>query len=314
MDIRHLRIFIEVADSGKMSSAATKLFISQPTVSQTIRELEEHYDILLFQRLCKKLHITLEGEKLLLHARSVVDKFDNLEEKIFLINNTDKIKIGATITIGNCLISNIIQNIQKKNPKIEPYAYVNNTRAIEGKLLRSELDIGLVEGEITDSKLITIPAVDDYLVLVCSADHSFSTRKRIDLYELQGMNFVMREEGSGTRKLFEDHMNNNGITIKTKWETNCPGAMKNAIIKNDCLGVLSIRLIEEEVKNGTIKVIQHSQEPWHRNLSIVYHKDKILDEAMKSIIGVIKEYKEIELMKEIWPTHLLKKTDSLKSS
>lgn len=306
MDIRHLRVFIEVADSGKMSTAATKLFISQPTVSQTIRELEEYYNILLFQRLSRKLHITPEGEKLLLHARTVVDRFDSLEEKIFLINNTDKIKIGATITVGNCLISNIVRNIQKRNPKIEPYAYVNNTRAIEDKLLRSELDIGIVEGEIMDPKLITIPAVDDYLVLVCSKDHIFSDRKRIDLHELQGMDFVMREEGSGTRRLFEEHIAKQGVTIKTRWETNCPGAMKNAVILNGCLGVLSIRLIEEEVKNDTIRVIQHSEKPWHRDLNIVYHKDKIIDKTMESIIEVIKEYKEIELMKEVWPIRLLK--------
>jgi DNA-binding transcriptional LysR family regulator len=306
MDIRHLRIFIEVADSGKMSSAAAKLFISQPTVSQTIRELEEYYNILLFQRLCKKLHITPEGEKLLLYARTVVEKFDNLEEKIFLINDRDKIKIGATITVGNCLISNIIQNIQKENPKIEPYAYVNNTSMIENKLLKSELDIGIVEGEITNPNIISIPAVDDYLVLACSKDHSFANRKKVDLCELQGMDFVMREEGSGTRKLFEEYIGKVGVSVKTKWETNCPGAMKNAIIKNGCLGVLSIRLIEDEIKNDIIRIIQHSEEPWHRNLSIVYHKDKVIDQTMERVIDVIKEYKEIDLMKKVWPGRLLK--------
>lgn len=308
MDIRHLRIFIEVADSGKMSSAAEKLFISQPTVSQTIRELEEYYNILLFQRLSKRLHITPEGEKLLIYARTVVNQFDNLEKKIFLINNTDKIKIGATLTVGSCLISDIILNIQEKNSKIEPYAYVNNTRIIEDKLLKSELDIAVVEGEIIDPKLVSIPTIDDYLVLVCSAEHGFANKKRVDLSELEGMDFVMREVGSGTRKLFEDHIEDAGVTIKTKWETNCPGVMKEAVIKNGCLGVLSIRLVEEEIKNGTMQVIQHSEDPWHRNFSIVYHKDKIIDKAMEDVIEVIKEYKEIELMKEVWPGRLSKKS------
>ena len=307
MDIRHLRVFIEVADSGKMSSAATKLFISQPTVSQTIRELEEYYNILLFQRLSKKLHITPEGEKLLEYAKTVVEKFDSLEKKIFLINNTDEIKIGATITIGNSLIYDIVENIEEELPNIKPYAFVDNTRAIKSKLLKSELDIAIVEGTITDPKLITIPAVDDYLVLTCSSAHELANKNNLDLEELQGRDFVMREEGSGTRKTFEEYLGKKGVTVRTKWETNCPGAMKNAIIKNGCLGVLSIRLIEEELKDGRIKVIQHSEEPWHRNLNIVYHKDKVIDQTMKNIIDIIKSYKEIELMKDIWPGRLLKK-------
>lgn len=306
MDIRHLRVFIEVSDSGKMSSAAANLHISQPTVSQTIRELEDYYNILLFQRLSRKLHITPEGEKLLAYARTVVNQFDNLEKKIFLINNTNEFKIGATITVGNCLISNIVQKIQDTNPKLQTYTYVNNTRSVEEKLLESELDLGLVEGEITDPKLISIPAVDDYLVLVCGADHHFADKIQIDLSDLQGMDFVMRETGSGTRKMFEDNLCKQGITVNTKWETNCPGAMVSAIINNGCLGVLSIRLIEEEIKNGTIRVIQHSDDPWHRNLSIVYHKDKVIDKTMENIIQIIKDYKEIELIKQVWPKRLLK--------
>lgn len=306
MDIRHLRIFIEVADSGKMSTAAAKLFISQPTVSQTIREIEEHYNILLFQRLCKKLHITPEGKNLLSYSRNVVNKFDSLEEKMFLINDVDKIKIGATITIGNCLISNIVKNIEENNPRIETYVYVNNTSVIENKLLKSELDIGIVEGEIKNPNLISIPAVDDYLVLVCGIDHIFANREKVELAELEGMDFVMRENGSGTRKLFEDYMYDNEVTVKTKWETNCPGAMKNAVIHNGCLGVLSIRLVEDEIKNDTIRVIQHSKNSWDRHFSIVYHKDKVIDKAMESVIEVIKDHKEIDIMKKIWSGKLIK--------
>ena len=80
MTIRHLRIFIEVAECGKMSAAAEKLFISQPTVSQAIKELEEHYGVLLFERLNKRLYITEKGKKLLSYARKVVKQFYDMEE------------------------------------------------------------------------------------------------------------------------------------------------------------------------------------------------------------------------------------------
>ena len=69
MTIRHLRIFIEVAKSGNMSKAAERLFISQPTVSQAISELEEYYGVLLFERLNRRLYITEIGKKLFFYAK-----------------------------------------------------------------------------------------------------------------------------------------------------------------------------------------------------------------------------------------------------
>ena len=80
MTIRHLKIFIEVADSGKMSIAASKFYISQPTVSQIIRELEEHYHTRLFERISQKLYITPNGQTLLNNARKIVADFDALKK------------------------------------------------------------------------------------------------------------------------------------------------------------------------------------------------------------------------------------------
>ena len=295
MDIRHLKIFIEVAETGKMSAAATNLYVSQPTVSQTIREIEDNYNVLLFERLCRKLHITPEGTKLLKYAKRVVKQFDELEEKMLSINNIDTIKIGATITVGSCMISNIINRIKEKHEKIEPYVYINNTREVEKKLLNSELDIAIVEGEIKNPNLISIPEIEDFLVLACSKDHEFADRKMIELNELTDKPFVMREKGSGTRQLFENYMLENGFDVGTKWQTTCPEVMKSAIMKNGCLGVLSIRLIEDEVRSGEIKAIRHHSNEWDRNFSIVYHKDKMLDEVMEKVIDVIEEYRSIDL-------------------
>ena len=114
MTIRHLRIFIEVVKNGNMSAAASKLFISQPTVSQAIRELEEHYGVLLFDRLNRRLYITDAGKRLFSYAKSVVKQFDDLEERMLNINKKGRIKIGSTITIGECLLSDVLLDLQTK--------------------------------------------------------------------------------------------------------------------------------------------------------------------------------------------------------
>jgi len=291
--IRHLRIFIEVVMSGSMSAAASRLFISQPTVSQAIRELEEHYGVLLFNRLNKRLYITDAGRKLFSYAKDVVKQFDELEEKMFNINKKEKIRIGSTITVGECILSDIINILTKKEPNIEVYSYMNNTQIIESKLLNSEIDIGIVEGEIKSPDLVCIPEVRDYLVLICSTNHPFAKRKTIKLKELAGESFAMREKGSGTRELFERYLSNNGLEIKIAFEGNSPEAIKKEVINNNYLAVISICLIEKEVKNSQIHFIESADGAWDRYFSIVYHKDKVLTKGMKSLIEVVRNYKNI---------------------
>ncbi len=306
MTIRHLKIFIEVVDSGKMSISAAKFFISQPTVSQAIRELEEHYGVLLFERLCKKLYITEKGKKLLSYARNVVKQFDDMEEMMFQANHVEKIRIGATITVGNCILSDVIKSFKEINPQIETYSYVNNTKDIEEKLLRSELDIGIVEGKIKSPDLVSIPEVNDCLVLACSTKHTFAKKKTVKLSELVDENFAMREQGSGTRELFERYMLENGMSVKVAFEGNSSAAIKKAVIENQCLAVISIRLVEEEIKNGQMHVIQSMECDWDRYFSIVYHKNKFVTDEMKSLIEVVKNYKHADILQEISSGKLVK--------
>lgn len=165
MTIRHLNIFVAVADYGSMSAAATHLYLSQPTVSQAIRELEKHYNGLLFERLGKKLYLTERGELLLPRARELVRQFEETEELILNQGQSLTLKLGSTITVGTCLTPRLIPELQKSCPDVKVSSYVSNTRAIEQKLLRSELDVGIVEGEIYSPDLHVLPIVDDRLVL-----------------------------------------------------------------------------------------------------------------------------------------------------
>ena len=297
MTIRHLRIFIEVADTGKMSAAASKLYISQPTVSQAIKDLEEHYGMLLFERLSKKLYITEKGERLLSYARNIVKQFDDMEEKVFESGYVEKLRIGATITVGECLLSQIINSFKNINPQMNTYAYINNTKIIEDMLLKSELDVAIVEGRIKSTYLVSSPVIKDYLVLACSMSHPFAKRETVKLSELEKESFAMREEGSGTRELFERYMTDNGLSIKTTWLANSTKAIKNAVIENQNLAVISIRLLEGEIRDGKIYVIQNTESHWDRYFSIVYHKNKLITPQIKSLVEIVKSYKDTDILR-----------------
>lgn len=292
MTIRHLKIFIEVAKTGKMSSAAEKLFISQPTVSQTIRELEFHYNTKLFDRLSKRLYITEFGKELYKQAIKVVSQFDNLEKSMSDNAHIENLRIGASVTVGTHLLAKFLKDFRTSSPNVNTYSYVNNTTMVEKKLLRSELDMAIVEGDISSPDLISIPVIDDYLVFLCNNNHPFAQKKEIDINDLEGERFAMREDGSGTRAFLEEFLNKHKININIVWEASSTDTIKRAILDDDCLSLLSIHTFEEDILNNNINII-HSPilNKLKRSFKLIYHKDKIITPSMDLFREILEKYK-----------------------
>ena len=299
MTIRHLRIFIEVAKTDKMSTAAQRLFISQPTVSQAIRELEEHYGIKLFDRLSKKLYITPFGKELFTYATQVVEQFDNLEKKMSDNLDFENLRIGASVTVGTCLLSKIIKEFHSTSPNVNIYSYVNNTAMVENKLLKSDLDVAIVEGEIHSQYLVTIPVIDDYLVILCSNNHPLLNKDKITLYDLEKQRFAIREDGSGTREFFEHLLHKYKIHTNLVCESSSTDTIKRAILDDNCLSLLSIHTFEDEILNGNMNILKTNLESMKRSFKLVYHKDKILSPSMIQLHDIVKKYKTSDFMRDL---------------
>ncbi|WP_291259932.1 LysR family transcriptional regulator [Fusobacterium sp.] len=292
MTLRHLLIFIEVANCGKMSMAANKLFISQPTVSQVISELEAHYEVKLFERFPKTLCITEDGKILLNHAKKVIKYYNVLEETMKNPNHNLPLQIGATVTIGNRLISLILNKFKEKHEDEKIRVYVNNTREIEKRLLSNELDVGIVEGIIKSSHLLVTPIKEDKLVLVCSPEHPLANKKIVSMKDIVKENFIMREEGSGTRDIFTNFVQTQGYSINIDWEASEPGAIIQGVLNNHGITVISECLVENEIKDGKLKKLELKGFKWKRTFNLVYHKNKVLSPAVKDFLEESKKFCE----------------------
>lgn len=287
MTIRHLKIFVSVAENGKMSTAASKFFISQPAVSQAIKELEDYYGVLLFDRISKKLFITDAGKKLLEYAKNVLAEFDKLEDGMNAFKNVKTLRIGVTVTVGTNFISRVLAEFKE------------NTKNIETLLLESELDLAVVEGKVKNKELISIPEVDDILVLVCSKNHPFYGKEHITFADLKDVNFVLREPGSGTRELFEKYLEKHKLKINVTWEASSPEVIKQAVINDGCVTVASLRLFEKEIQSGEMYAFKNKTKEWNRSFSVVYHKNRKLPEYAEKFIEIVKENKEFNILDEI---------------
>lgn len=267
-----------------MSLAAKRLSMSQPAVSRAILDLEEYYNVKLFERYPRELCITEVGKIFLAHAKRIANSWNILEETMKNPNHTKPIQIGITITIGNCLLSEILKNYKTEKLKV----LVNNTSKIEEKLLTNELDIGIVEGVVSSSHLILKPIREDSLVLVCGKSHRFFNRKdEVTLDELEHESFIMREEGSGTRDLFVNYVESEGYSINIDWECTETNVIIKGVVDGYGITVISQCLVYDEIEKGNLKVVKLKDFDWTRTFNLVYHKNKLLSPHLKELIKLL---------------------------
>ncbi len=285
LTLRHFQIFVAVCDAMNMTAAANSLFISQSAVSQAISELEGHYEVRLFERLSRKLYLTQAGEKLLGYARHIIRMSKDAESEMRALNQNGVIRIGASVTIGASILPKLIAAMNNENPGLSVEVTEDNTTQIEKLILSDRLDLGLVEGEITMSDIISKPFAEDTLVLICGKNHHFSERFSVEPLELEKENFILREVGSGTRKTFEDVMSENNLVWTSTWTCNNADTIKMAVAEGLGVSVISQRSVCREIESGILHSVSINGLFFKRRFKLVYHKNKYLTEAMKYFIS-----------------------------
>ena len=284
MTLRHLSVFLCVCEEGNMTTGAMKLHIAQPSVSQTIAELERHYNVKLFERLGRKLIITSAGTKLATYARHIINLNQEAEDLMRELSQNERIRIGASATIGTFMLSDIIADFSKHNPNVKIVSAVNNSKTIEDMLLEDRIDIGLIEGNICSQGIIGKVFMNDELVLVCSAFHPLAERGKIEPEELVGLEFIVREEGSGTREVFETVMKNNGLQWQISGVYNNAEAIKRAVAHSCTLSVMSKIAIRKELKAHELVPLDVNGLCFTRQFSVVHHKNKYISPSLRKFI------------------------------
>ncbi|HEY8344526.1 MAG TPA: LysR family transcriptional regulator [Bacillota bacterium] len=285
MNFRHLKIFITVCEEKNMTKAAKKLFISQPSVSQAIAEMEEYYQVRLFERLSRKIYLTKAGEDLLSYAYHLVALNQKMEEAVRKNGRRQTVVLGATVTIGTYVLPGLLFKLKEYRDRLEIKTVVENTKLIEGGILSSRLDLGLVEGEINSVDLEVKPFCEDELVLICHKDHPLAQKNTITLQDLQDQPFFVREEGSGSRALFLNAMKKRGVPVKIQGEFNNTEGIKLATLHNLGLGVVSKLSLSRH--DHDLVILPVADLSLTRLFSLVYHKNKYISRELARLMEYI---------------------------
>src|SRR5690554_774428 len=204
--LRQLQVFTRIAQYQSVSQAADQMAMSQSAASTALKELERSYDCLLFDRAGKRLIINALGLELLPRARALLEQAQALEGLLTDNHGFGSLSVGATMTIGNYLATLLLGHFMQRHPECQVKLHVHNTEHIIQRIRAFELDIGLIEGNCQDPDIQVTPWINDELVVFCAPQHPLATRGQVQLSELTKESWIVREQGSGTRRAFDTAM------------------------------------------------------------------------------------------------------------
>ncbi|MDB8793189.1 LysR family transcriptional regulator [Romboutsia sp. 1001216sp1] len=282
MNIRKLEIFYKTAKCLNMSQVAKDMYISQPSISQCISEIESEIDTKLFDRIGKKLYLTHEGKIFYEYTRRILNIY---EEGINVVrsskSNKGKLVIGASTTIGTYIMPYIIHKFNKKEKDIEISMIIDNKHNIEELILNNKVDIAFIEGTVNSKEIILKDIWTDELVFISSINHEWNGKKYLDIEDLKNSKFIIREDGSGTRERFEGFLENNDIKFNSYIELSNLEAILNYVKLNIGVSCVPYMSVLSEENSKSINVYRIKDHKINRSLYSAIHKDKYISKPIE---------------------------------
>ena len=280
-----------VYQEESITRAAEKLHMTQPATSLAIREMEEYYHTKLFERSGRGIRVTSAGARLYPSAARLLSLYDEMDAEMKNWDTSGKLRIGSSISIGSCILPQLINRFSKKYPELELYVKVDSSDVIEQNILENHLDFALIEGSVHSEKLNSSVFLDDELVPVCSRFHPLAGAEDIELDSLKKEHFLMREPNSGTRQLADSSFALKNFQIKPTWESTSTAALINAVSIGLGISILPKRMLEKQLRMHQIASFTIHDLDLKRHYSLIYHENKFVSPTMQEFFDMLEDIK-----------------------
>lgn len=273
--LKQLTVFIEVAKDSHISAAAERLHLSQSAASMALSELERQLNVKLFERQGKKLKLSEHGKKLLPLVDEVLTKAKSIEQFKLAPSNIlqGELNIGASSTVGNYLLPQIIAGFKQLHPEIKISLSISNTQHVIEELDNYKIDLGFIEGECNNPTLISQPWSEDRLVIFAANKNPLAKKLKLTWDDVLKCHWIGREKGSGTREMFEAGMKKSRQQkINYSFELNSNEAVKEMVMLGDGIACLSELAITRELKNKQLVLLPLDFKVKRKLLSLVQQK------------------------------------------
>jgi LysR family transcriptional regulator, transcriptional activator of the cysJI operon len=301
MEDHKLKVFCTVAETKSFSKTSEIIHLTQPAVSLQIQALEEVYETKLFDRSSSTVTLTPSGEVLYKYAKEILNLYASAEKVIGEITGLVKgsISIGASSTIGNYLLPGVITDFKRTHLKIKVHLLVGNTKRVVELLNSGNIDLGLVEGEVTRQKMQVDKLIPDELLLVVPTHHPWAKKKEVSINELTKEPFILREGGSGTRQMIEKFLSVHGVSahdLKISMVLGSTEAIKAAVENGLGVSIISRWSARKEIKYGTLSLLRIKEQKMVREFSLITNKGAVSSHAVDEFLTYIKSFPFAKLL------------------
>ena len=270
-------VFKEVAETGNITLAAKRLHTSQPSISLQIQNLENQYGAKLFERTNKGVTLTRAGQVFYQHICQVIQIMQEAAGQVADLTEDKRgvIQIGATLTIGEYVLPQILGYLYQVRPDIDFKAKIANTDIIAQDVMEKRIHIGLIEGPVPQNRELVVENFwQDELVVVVPYHHPWAKRTSVTLAELTQERMITREVGSGTRKVMEMALRERGLDpgqLNITMELGSTQAIKHVVSAGLGITIISALTVRRECDQRILKTLKIQDSPVYRPLNILTH-------------------------------------------
>ncbi len=288
--LRQLQVFLATAKLENITRAAESLAMSQSAASSALKELETQYDIQLFDRAGKRLKLNELGRVLRPKAEALLAQAQEMDVALTQHRQPGTLKVGATLTIGNYLAVGLMAKYMENEPSAKVELEVANTQRIVDQVLHFELDLGLIEGELTHGDLEVVEWMSDDLVIFTSPNHPSASDQPLTDEQLSNLPWIVRETGSGTRQGFERAMHGLLSDIDVVLELQHTEAIKRAVEAGLGVGCLSEITLRDAFSRKDLIQLHAPHRSWSRKFYWILHKNKYRSAGVERWLEICTHY------------------------
>ena len=293
MELKQIKTFITIVEWGSFSEAANQLYLSQPTVSLHIKQLENELGIELIGRTTKSHELTPHGEKFYEYAKSIMQMAYNIENT-FSQKNNHKFTIGASSIAASYILPQLISAFSRKYPDNEITLFQSDTIKVINDIALGSLNLGIVGSQSMNNNLKFERIFQDKLVIATAYNDHFLALQASNpsIQELLRHPFISREDGSGTLKesaMLLREMKIDPLKLDKVLEVNNNEAIKQFIKLGTGISIISELAVINEVKNKEILTFPIDHKLSNRDFYLVHRKNSHLTDASRHFVEFVRK-------------------------
>jgi len=290
---RRLQVFHAVAKHLSFTKAAEALFMTQPAVTFQVKQLEEHFNTRLFERGHGRNTLTAAGEMVLEYAEKILALSAELDLRLKEMTGEvgGLLLVGASTTIAEYLLPQVLGDFKSKYPKVQPRLTVANSETVENRVAEHTLDIGFIEARSHRDSVAADVCCEDELQAVCAPSHPLARLKTAAPKQLVQYPFISREPGSGTREVIDQYLHNAGVlpeALNVVMELSSPEALKGLVATGLGFTIMSRAAVSKETRLGQLVRVPLTPRLL-RDFSVVYPKEKFRSRLVNTFVQFAKE-------------------------